>query len=189
MRIYTPMLEGDVIWSSSQKLYAYIYRYIYRYIHTHIFICTYAIGIYTYNVGRRCDHVFLAKGYLHTCAMTHLNLCHDSFLCVPRLIHLCAIYTYNVGRRCHHFFLAQAILIRVPWLFQTCAMTPSYACHDSFICLPRLNRLCPIYTHNVCRRCDQVFLAKGYLGWRAQETSLLRRYIHTCVCICVCTHM
>jgi len=83
----------------------------------------------------------------------------------------------------------KAIFVRLPRLIQTCAMTHSYACHDSFMCLPRLIHLCPIYTHNVCRRCDQVFLAKGYLGWRAQETSLLHRYIHTCVCICVCTHI
>ena len=50
---------------------------------------------------------------IHTCAMTHSYVCHESFICVPWLIHMCAM-THSC----------------VPWLIHMCAMTHSYVCHD-----------------------------------------------------------
>jgi len=83
--------------------------------------------------------------------MSHWYVCHDSFICVSWLVHMCATTRHNKSSAmqldelafwkrekassewCYSF-------IRVPWLIHTCDMTYSYVRHDSFICLTWLIR-------------------------------------------------
>jgi len=68
--------------------------------------------------------------------MSHGTHIHDrlrhSCICVPWLIRMSYKYdhmcamTYSYA--CHDSFIC------VPWLIYMCAMTHSYVCHDSFIC-------------------------------------------------------
>ena len=73
--------------------------------------------------------------------MTHSHVCHDSLLCVPWLIHMCAMTHSHVW---HDSFIC------VPWLIHMCAMTHSYVCHDSFICVPWLIHMCAMTHSHVC---------------------------------------
>jgi len=70
-----------------------------------------------------CVFIFVIQ-LIYLCAMTHLFVCHDSFiLChnslilVPLIMHTCDV----VWSMC------------VPWLIYMCAMTPLYVQNDSFI--------------------------------------------------------
>jgi len=59
---------------------------------------------------------------IHTCDLVLLYLCHDSFICVPWLIHVCAVT--QVLAQCDEVeaLFRKAICI--------CAMTHSRVCHD-----------------------------------------------------------
>ena len=92
----------------------------------------------------------------HMCAMTQSYVCRDSFIFVPRPIH---VYTMTRScevefarqQRCHTSWLTHVWdmtpLICVTWLSHTCAMTHSYVCHDSVICVPWLTHMCAM-THS-----------------------------------------
>jgi len=73
---------------------------------------------------------------IHMCAMTHLYMCPDSFVCVPHLIsHVyISIYPYVVGWLREGFYVCHDSFIHVPWLIHMCAMTHLYICPDSFGC-------------------------------------------------------
>ena len=49
--------------------------------------------------------------------MTHSYVCHDSFICAPWLIHMCAMTNSYV---CHDSFIC------VPWLIHMCAIIHSH---------------------------------------------------------------
>ena len=66
-----------------------------------------------------------APWLIHTCAMTHPYVCHNSS--VPWLIHTCAI---------SHSCVWHDSFMYVPWLITMCATTHSYLCHDSYMCVP-----------------------------------------------------
>ena len=59
------------------------------------------------------------------CAMTLSYVCHDSFVSVKRLIHVC---TWHDASIC------------VPWLFHECGMAHSCEWHDSFVSLSYISR-------------------------------------------------
>ena len=86
------------------------------------------------------DSFIRVPWFIHMCAMTQSYVCHDSFICVPWLIHLCAMTHSHVW---HDLFLC------VPWLIFMCATTHSHVCHDSFPCVPWLIHVCAItQTHS-----------------------------------------
>jgi len=110
-------------------------------------------------------------GNLDTCAMTLSNLCHDSFICVPRLIHLFATtqsLVSNIYTQCLQAMWSGLPRKRLSWLASP-RNIPSPSVH-TYMCL----YLC-MYTHVNIRLCI--------------STPLLHRYIHTCICICVGTHI
>ena len=57
----------------------------------------------------------------------HSCVCHDSFMCVSWLNHVCAMTNHDV-HVCHDAFIC------APWLLHTCTMTQWYLFHDSCIC-------------------------------------------------------
>ena len=65
------------------------------------------------------------------CAMTHSHVCHDSFTCVPWLIHMCTMTHSYV---CHDSFTCVPWLIHVcldsvtcaPWFIDSCHVTPQH---------------------------------------------------------------
>jgi len=88
--------------------------------------------------------------------MTHACVCHDSCMCVPWLMHVCAMthtyvcmtYSY-VTKRIHmwndpfirdmtHENVWHDSCMHVTWLTCTCAMTHVYMCHDARTCVPWL---------------------------------------------------
>jgi len=84
---------------------------------------------------------------IHMCCMTHSYVCHDAFLCMPRLIHHLdlSILGEHTGLRavshaCHDTFLCVPELSHYLNIFilgeHTGSRGVSYACHDAFICVP-----------------------------------------------------
>ena len=90
------------------------------------------------------------------------HVCHDSSICVPWLIHMCAMT---------HSYVCNDSSICVPWLIHMCAMTHSHVCHDSFICVPSWG------DDHVCVMTLRVTLCVMWLthdsymsGWRGDVT-------------------
>ena len=72
--------------------YIYIYTYVYIYVYIYIYInqmCVsrYGIKIKSHHHLRECFAMVCSESqrlhHCHMCAMTHSNVCHDSFICVP----------------------------------------------------------------------------------------------------------
>jgi len=109
-----------------------------------------------------CSHALsmISEGFLKTacplcsnrCAMTYSYVCHDVFICVPWLLHLCAVT--------HSFFFWRPHVLcaatGVTWIIHMCARLSHCVCHDSFICVQWLIHLffeetaCPLCSN----RCD-----------------------------------
>jgi len=68
---------------------------------------------------------------------------------------------------CHDSFIC------VPWLIRMCAMTHSYVCHDSFICVPWLVHTCAM-THVACRTSQVVYRMKSFLESSGCRTHTLK---------------
>jgi len=100
-----------------------------------------------------------APWLIHKWAITHIYMCHDSFIYVPWLIDV--MYDIPLPHMKHctmtHSYMCRDSFIYVPWLVHICAMT--HRCnvwhtfvahaslhHDSFICVPWLIRMCAM-TH------------------------------------------
>ena len=102
----------------------------------------YSVVIFSGDIQRVNEscHMHLRVAHIaHACvsneaALSLLLIC-KSFICVPRLIHMCAMTHSYV---CHDS--------RLHSLFSLYA-TPSYVCHDSFICVPWLIHMCDM-THS-----------------------------------------
>jgi len=93
---------------------------------------------------------------IHMCDMTHSYVCHDSFICVPWLIHsfICATWLVHMRDVTHSYMCAMTrsyvchdSFVYVPWLIHMCDMTHSYVWHDSFICGTWLIHMCAM-THS-----------------------------------------
>jgi len=63
---------------------------------------------------------------IHICEMTHLYVCHDSFIYAPWLIHVCAMT---------HSYVCHDTLQCINTSAHRCTFPPSQMCHDSFICV------------------------------------------------------
>jgi len=128
-------------------------------------------------------HVYI----IYTCAMTHVNFCHDSWMSVTWLIAELKIIadahihkyvnTYTSLKRaswfiymCHDSFTRFTELKRivdahvcddpficVPWLIDMCAMTHSHLCHDSFTRFTELKRIVDAHV------CDDPFICVPWL--------------------------
>jgi len=73
------------------------------------------------------DSFVCVPWFVHMCVMTHSCMCHDSFTCVTWLIHMCVM---------SHLYVWQDSFICVSWLIH---MTHSYVCYDSFICVANVS--------------------------------------------------
>ena len=74
-----------------------------------------------------CNNSFISATPHSMCAMTHSHVCHDSFTCVPWLIHMCAMtHVYDLF---HNIIFSQKKRERraAPFGVFMCV------CHDSFI--------------------------------------------------------
>jgi len=105
-----------------------------------------------------CHDSFIRVPWLiHTCAMTHSYVCHDSFIRVSSHMHVHVTWiisytlTTSLIHMCHDSF------IRVPWRIRVCAMTHLctlstsiiQVCHDTFMCGPWLHYMCAMTHTNV----------------------------------------
>ena len=88
------------------------------------------------------------------CAMTHLYVCHDSFIRVPWLIHdenwFLMMLVPQISKI--HVFLGLdfrwwELVSCVPWLIHTCAMTHSFVFHDSSHMCAWLIHMCAWLIH------------------------------------------
>jgi len=68
-------------------------------------------------------------------------VCHDSFICVTWLIHICDMT---------HSYVQHDSFICVTWLIHMCAMTHSYVWHDLFTCTAWLIHMCNVTYSHVC---------------------------------------
>jgi len=128
------------------------------------------------------------------CAVTHLYVCHDSFICVPWLIHMCAMTHSYV---CHDSFIC------VPWLIHMCAMTHSYvkvlSCLDClhFHVMLHLKRAAPyqwvmshVSTSHVTHMngsCDTYEGGMSHM-WKSNVTDMTGAS-HTFICVISHIHM
>jgi len=136
---------------------------------------------------RYVDSFICVPRLIHMCAMIHSYVCHDSLICVPWLIHMCALTHSYV---CHFLFIC------VPWLIDMCAMTHWYVCHDSFICVPWLIHMCAMTRSYVCH--DSFICVPWLVHMCAMTHSCVPRfcvqYVDSCVCVpglihtCAMTH-
>jgi len=75
-------------------------------------------------------HVCLTRiGLIHVCALTHLYVWHDSFICVTWFVHMCDIV---------HSYSSHDAFMCVTWLIHTCDLTCAYVWHDALIRVTRL---------------------------------------------------
>jgi len=67
------------------------------------------------------------------------------------------------------------------WLICVCAMTQSYVCHDSLMCVPWLICVCAM-THSFFW-CEQAAVVVDRVG------SGMKNQVCVCVCVCVCAYV
>jgi len=77
---------------------------------------------------------------IQICDMTHLDVWHDSFICVTWLLHMCDMT---------HSLLDMSVSPHMIWLIQMCDMTHSDVWHDSFICVTWLIQMCDMTPSDV----------------------------------------
>jgi len=112
-----------------------------------------------------CHDSFICVPWLiHMCAMTRSNVCHDSFICVPWHIHMCAMTHSNVFH---------GSLLRVSGPIHMCAMNHSYVWVFSWLIYTcAMTRSCMCMTHS-CVRHDSFM----YVPW----LKLACATTHSCV--------
>jgi len=95
------------------------------------------------HTHRRICHTFLWWTVVPVLRdMTHSCVWHDSWICVPCLMHICAMIHSYV---CHESFIC------VKWLVHMCDMTHLYVWHDWFICVTWLIHICDVTHSHVWR--------------------------------------
>ena len=80
-----------------------------------------------------------SRGWRRACDMRRWYMCHDPFICVPRLLHTCDMT--------HSY-----IYIHRHVMYVVCAMTHSFwswLMSDSFVCMPGLVQMCLVCMHAV----------------------------------------
>ena len=116
--------------------------------HTHEWVMTHSYVSHVSHISSTCAPIRM-------CGIAHSRVCHDSFvrhdsfMCVPWLVHMRAM-----TRSC----VRHGSFICVPWLVLVCAMarlyvcvmTHSCVCHDSFICVPWLVHMCAVTRSYAC---------------------------------------
>jgi len=116
--------------------------------------------------------------YSNLCAsVTRSHVWHDSFICIPWLIYLCAIthwiWDESFVRVTHHLCVwhdysdvCRDSFISVIWHTHMCAVTHSYVWHESSICVPPwLVHMCDMTHSYVCR--DSVNMRWISCTWHA----------------------
>jgi len=78
---------------------------------------------------------------MHMCDMTHAYVWHDSCICVTWLVHMCDMT---------HAYVWHDSCICVTWLMHMCDMTHAYVWHDSCICVTWLMHMCDMTRAYVC---------------------------------------
>jgi len=76
-----------------------------------------------------------------------------------------------------HSYVCWDSFICVPWLIHICAMTHSYVCHDSFICLPWLIHMWHASFIDMCLSSEILVsrtIIHGYVYRRCTQTLLLK---------------
>jgi len=94
--------------------------------------------------------------------MTHSYVGHDSFICVPWLIHMCDMTHSDVW---HDSFICAT------WLLHMCDMTHSSTWHDSIVCMTWLIHTCDIL-HLQCARFDEVLRILRHTAASAHDLQL-----------------
>ena len=95
--------------------------------------------------------------------MTRSYVYHNSFICVPWLVHMYA------------------------WVIHMCAMTHSYVPHDSFICVPWLIHMCAMCLPNTASRSNHITTCvhtSPYCAWKVKEITHTHTYTHTLIVVC-----
>jgi len=119
---------------------------------------------------------------IRMCAMTHSYVRHQSFICVPWLIHMCdmthahATWLVRTVRGLLHMFV---YFIRMCYDALICDMTHSYVRHDSFICAPWLIHMCAV-THWLIHTVHGLLHLLVYLFDLLLKTIDVKRDQHTC---------
>ena len=78
-------------------------------------------------------HGSLRKVIIHNCALTHTQVCLDSFVRVPYRVRVCAMTHPCVPTRC----IASSYDAR-----QVAQSNHTHVCHDSSVCVPYRVRVC-----------------------------------------------
>jgi len=142
---------------------------------------------------------YAAPRLIYTRAMTYSYVCHDSFVRVPWMT-TCESEV-RAARPCGpqilcsatpHLQTCQVLFTRVPRLIYTRAMTYSYVCHDSFVCVPWLTtgesevRAARHGGTQILRSAMQhdTPLEGPEIGWCPVWTSGVYVFVHICVYLC-----
>ena len=128
------------------------------------------------------------------CAMTHMNsyvrhepltcaTCHDSFVCVPWLIHMCDMthsYVRHDSFMCDmtHSHVRHDSFICATWLIHMCDMTYLCLWHDSFICVTWLIHMCDMTHSYVWHDSFMCVTWLIHLGVKSVHSQQSRRVLH-----------
>jgi len=157
------------------------------------------------------SHSYVHHTPLKKCAMTHSNVCRDSSICLPWVVHICVLaqsYIRSCAPRgcsshsyaCHasftfvmtHSHVCHASFIRVPCLIHTCAMTHSYVCHDASISAPWCIHMCAMNRSCIRWRDPRSCSSLSYVCHESRLfhiCSMTRSYCVPCIMhMCAMTH-
>jgi len=105
------------------------------------FICSHARWLLPLIHDALCvchDSFTCLPWLIHMCAMTHLYVRHDSVMCVPWRIHRQKSYCVHSTRIHIASYMWHDPYVCVTWLGHVCDMTHSYVWREPLICVPRL---------------------------------------------------
>jgi len=173
INICTHITLSGVTWSWAIKSYVHPQTQTYQPTHIHMFaptflyqvwqgrglLCIYNTYTYIHVPINICPHVCThipPSGVTGSRAIQTLTpgpfasraVCvwHDSFICVPRLIHMCDMtnsYVWHDAFICVTWRIHMCdMTICVTWLIRTCDMTHSYLWHDLFMCVTEDSCIC-----------------------------------------------
>ena len=130
-----------------------------------------------------CHDSFISVPLLiHMCVMAHSYMCHDSCTCVPWLVHICAM-THMCAMA--HSFVCHDPFACVPWLIHMCALTHSYVCHDWFTCVPWLIHMSAMCLPNTAPRSKHTTTCvhtSPWCAWKVKECIMIVCARHRTLC-------